>query len=163
MLFLIQARILLAFLATWAHCWLVFSPLSTNTPRFLFCWTDFLSLFPKPTLLHGVVVTEVQHTALSLVECHVIGWGPLVQAIQIPLQACLPRNRSTLLPMFLSSAILLSVDIKCMYSYTEMHVEKHICKHEYTYEIRESLRLKKTFKSNHQHICIYMYMSIIFL
>lgn len=50
-----------------------------------------------------------------------------------------------------------------MYSYTEMHVEKHICKHEYTYEIRESLRLKKTFKSNHQHICIYMYMSIIFL
>ncbi|KAK4825790.1 hypothetical protein QYF61_002374 [Mycteria americana] len=32
-LFLIQARMLLAFLATWAHCWLILSQLSTNTPR----------------------------------------------------------------------------------------------------------------------------------
>ena len=32
-LFLIQARISLAFLATWAHCWLMFSRLSTSTPR----------------------------------------------------------------------------------------------------------------------------------
>ncbi|KAK4814524.1 hypothetical protein QYF61_021625 [Mycteria americana] len=34
-LFLIQARMLLAFLATWAPCWLMFSRLSTNTPSFL--------------------------------------------------------------------------------------------------------------------------------
>ncbi|KAK4829008.1 hypothetical protein QYF61_001764 [Mycteria americana] len=32
-LFLIQARMPLAFLATWAHCWLILSRLSTNTPR----------------------------------------------------------------------------------------------------------------------------------
>ena len=32
-LFLVQARMLLAFLVTWAHCWLMFSQLSTNTPR----------------------------------------------------------------------------------------------------------------------------------
>ncbi|KAK4828387.1 hypothetical protein QYF61_026125 [Mycteria americana] len=32
-LFLIQARMPLAFLATWAHCWLIFRQLSTNTPR----------------------------------------------------------------------------------------------------------------------------------
>ncbi|KAK4810336.1 hypothetical protein QYF61_019139 [Mycteria americana] len=32
-LFLIQARMPLAFLATWAHCWLIFSRLSTNPPR----------------------------------------------------------------------------------------------------------------------------------
>ena len=31
--FLIQARMPLAFLATWAHCWLMFSWLSTSTPR----------------------------------------------------------------------------------------------------------------------------------
>ncbi|CAN0153369.1 unnamed protein product, partial [Bubo scandiacus] len=30
--FLIQARIPLALLATWAHCWLMFSQLSINTP-----------------------------------------------------------------------------------------------------------------------------------
>jgi len=32
-LFLTQARIPLTFLATWAHCWLMFSQLSTSTPR----------------------------------------------------------------------------------------------------------------------------------
>ncbi|KAK4815747.1 LOW QUALITY PROTEIN: hypothetical protein QYF61_006785 [Mycteria americana] len=32
-LFLIQARMPLAFLAAWAHCWLIFRQLSTNTPR----------------------------------------------------------------------------------------------------------------------------------
>ncbi|KAK4830838.1 hypothetical protein QYF61_013767 [Mycteria americana] len=32
-LFLIQARMPLAFLATWAHCHLIFSQLSTSTPR----------------------------------------------------------------------------------------------------------------------------------
>ncbi|KAK4822584.1 LOW QUALITY PROTEIN: hypothetical protein QYF61_017170 [Mycteria americana] len=32
-LFLIQARMPLAFLATWAHCWLIFRRLLTNTPR----------------------------------------------------------------------------------------------------------------------------------
>jgi len=32
-LFLIQARVPLVFLATWAHCWLTFSWLSTSIPR----------------------------------------------------------------------------------------------------------------------------------
>ncbi|KAK4829679.1 hypothetical protein QYF61_005972 [Mycteria americana] len=32
-LFLIQARMPLAFLGTWAHCWLIFTQPSTNTPR----------------------------------------------------------------------------------------------------------------------------------
>ena len=32
-LFLIQARMPLAFLATWTHCWLMFSRLLTSTPR----------------------------------------------------------------------------------------------------------------------------------
>ena len=33
-LFLIHTRMLLAFLATWAHCWPTLSQASTNTPRF---------------------------------------------------------------------------------------------------------------------------------
>ena len=35
-LVLTQARMPLAFLATWAHCWLMFSHLSTNTSSFFF-------------------------------------------------------------------------------------------------------------------------------
>ncbi|KAK4832389.1 hypothetical protein QYF61_022244 [Mycteria americana] len=54
-LFLTQDRMLLAFLATWAHCWLIFSQLSTNTPR---SFSARQLLFPKPVALHGIVVTQ---------------------------------------------------------------------------------------------------------
>ncbi|CAM9602800.1 unnamed protein product, partial [Bubo scandiacus] len=47
-LFLIQARMPLAFLATWAHCWLMFSRLSVNTPRSLSDWQ--LSSHSSPSL-----------------------------------------------------------------------------------------------------------------
>jgi len=39
------------------------------------------SFSPKPAALHGVVVTEVQDLALSLVETY----GPSIQPVQIPL------------------------------------------------------------------------------
>ena len=38
----------------------------------LFLWAAFQPLFPKPVALHGVVVTQVQDLALSLVELHTI-------------------------------------------------------------------------------------------
>jgi len=81
-LFLIQARMLLAFLATWAHCWLMFSRLSTNTPRSFS--TGQLS---KPVVLHGVVVTEAQDPEFGLVEPHTVGLGPSIQSVQTPLQS----------------------------------------------------------------------------
>jgi len=46
-LFLIQARMLLAFLATWAHSWRLFSWLFTNSPGALLLAT-FHPLFPNP-------------------------------------------------------------------------------------------------------------------
>ncbi|KAK4806962.1 hypothetical protein QYF61_027329 [Mycteria americana] len=42
-------------------------------------------LFPKPITLHGVVVTQVQDLALSLVKPHTIGLGPSMQPVQVPL------------------------------------------------------------------------------
>ncbi|KAK4823068.1 hypothetical protein QYF61_025407 [Mycteria americana] len=44
-LFLIQARMPLAFLATWAHCWL--SAVNQH-PQVLLCWAASQPLFPKP-------------------------------------------------------------------------------------------------------------------
>ena len=53
--FLIQARMLLAFLATWAHCWLMFNQLSTNTPGSFFFTQDtglqdILTFFKEDTI-----------------------------------------------------------------------------------------------------------------
>ena len=85
-LFLIQARMPLVFLATWAYCWLMFSQTSTNTPRVLFLCTVFQPHSSKPVVLPRLVVAKVQDTALSLAELHPTGFSPLIQPIQIPLK-----------------------------------------------------------------------------
>ncbi|KAK4823178.1 hypothetical protein QYF61_027082 [Mycteria americana] len=54
-------------------------------PQVLFCQAAFQPLFPKPVALQGVIVTQVQDAALSLVECHTIGLSPLIQPVQVPL------------------------------------------------------------------------------
>ncbi|KAK4817555.1 hypothetical protein QYF61_020004 [Mycteria americana] len=81
----------LAFLATWAHCWLIFRRLSTNTPRSFSAGPSLLAafqpLFPKPVALHGVAVTQVQDPTLSLVEPHTVDLSPSIQPVQVPLQS----------------------------------------------------------------------------
>ncbi|KAK4826724.1 hypothetical protein QYF61_010977 [Mycteria americana] len=62
-------------------------------PEVLFCWATFQPLFPKPAVLHGVVVTQVQDLALSLVEPHTIGLGPSIQPVQVPLQSLPPLKQ----------------------------------------------------------------------
>ncbi|KAK4824928.1 hypothetical protein QYF61_021548 [Mycteria americana] len=54
-------------------------------PRVLFHQAAFQPLFPKPVALHGVVVTQVQDPALSLVKPHTTGFGPSMQPVQVPL------------------------------------------------------------------------------
>jgi len=56
-------------------------------PKVLFCQTALQPLLPKPVVLHGVVVTEVQELAFGLVEPHTVGLSPFVQPVQIPLQS----------------------------------------------------------------------------
>ncbi|PKU40305.1 hypothetical protein llap_9394 [Limosa lapponica baueri] len=87
-LFLTQARMLLAFLATWGHCWLMFSQQSTNTLRSFSTW-QLQPLFPKPVALHGVGVTQVQDPTLGLVNPHTIGLSPSIQPVQIPVGSLL--------------------------------------------------------------------------
>ncbi|GAB0186435.1 hypothetical protein GRJ2_001108800 [Grus japonensis] len=53
----------------------------------LFCRAAFQPLFPKPAALHGIVVTQVQDLAPSLVESHPVGLDPSIQPVQIPLQS----------------------------------------------------------------------------
>ncbi|KAK4820738.1 hypothetical protein QYF61_004419 [Mycteria americana] len=59
----------------------------------LFGQAAFQPLFPKPVVLHGVVVTQVQDLALSLVEPHTIGPGPSIQPVQVPLQSLPPLKQ----------------------------------------------------------------------
>ncbi|KAK4820924.1 hypothetical protein QYF61_008645 [Mycteria americana] len=56
-------------------------------PQVLLCQAAFQPLFPKPVVLHGVVVTQVQDLALGLVKPHTIDLSPLMQPVQTPLQS----------------------------------------------------------------------------
>ncbi|PKU45126.1 hypothetical protein llap_4577 [Limosa lapponica baueri] len=62
-------------------------PAVNQHPQVLFCQAALQTLCPKPVVLHGVVVTQVQDSALGLVEPHPIGLSPLIQPVQIPLQS----------------------------------------------------------------------------
>ncbi|KAK4829526.1 hypothetical protein QYF61_005165 [Mycteria americana] len=53
----------------------------------LLCQAAFQPLFPKPVVLHGVAVAQVQDLALGLVEPHTAGLGPSIQPVQVPLQS----------------------------------------------------------------------------
>ena len=64
-------------------------PAVNQHPQVLSHQAAFQPLCPKPVVLCGVGVTEVQGLALSLVESHTIGLGSAVKPAQIPLK-CLP-------------------------------------------------------------------------
>ncbi|KAK4831627.1 hypothetical protein QYF61_018567 [Mycteria americana] len=57
-------------------------PAVNQHSQVLFPRAAFQPLFPKPVALHGVVVTQVQDPALSLVEPHTIGLSPSIQPVQ---------------------------------------------------------------------------------
>jgi len=73
----------LAFLATWAYCWLMFTK-HQSTLVHLFIQATFQTLCPNPVALPGVVVTEVQDSISGLVELHPAGLSPLFQPAHIP-------------------------------------------------------------------------------
>ncbi|KAK4825919.1 hypothetical protein QYF61_003414 [Mycteria americana] len=62
-------------------------PAVNQYSQVLFCQAAFQPLFPKPVALHGVVVTQVQDPALSLLEPQTIRLGPSIQPVQVPLQS----------------------------------------------------------------------------
>ena len=86
-LFLMQAGMALALLATWAHCWFMFNRAATNTSRIHFVFTVIQPLIPKPIALHGVIVAKVQDPALGLVKPHPVHLSPAIQLLYIPLKS----------------------------------------------------------------------------
>ncbi|RMC10178.1 hypothetical protein DUI87_12978 [Hirundo rustica rustica] len=84
--FLIQARMPLALLATWAHCWLMFSCCHQH-PQVPFLLGTVQPQCPQPVTLQGVVVAKVQDSALGLTKLHPIGLCPSIQPFQISLQS----------------------------------------------------------------------------
>ncbi|RMC14154.1 hypothetical protein DUI87_09244 [Hirundo rustica rustica] len=82
-LFLVEARMPLALLATWAHCWLMFSRLSPVPP----------GPFPPghcpatPIKPQEVIVAKVQDSALGLIKLHLIRLCPSIQLFHISLQS----------------------------------------------------------------------------
>ncbi|RMC18375.1 hypothetical protein DUI87_04261 [Hirundo rustica rustica] len=84
--FLIQARMPLALLATWAHCWLMFCHWHQH-PQVPFLLGTVQPHHPQPITLQGVIVAKVQDLALGLIKPHPIGLCPSVQPFQVFLQS----------------------------------------------------------------------------
>jgi len=66
---LMQPRILIAFWAARAHCWLIVQLFIHQDPQVLLCRAA-LNEFFQALILSGVALTNVQHHALGLVKPH---------------------------------------------------------------------------------------------
>ncbi|RMC19438.1 hypothetical protein DUI87_04049 [Hirundo rustica rustica] len=84
--FLIQARMPLALLATWAHCWLMFS-CCHQCPQVPFLLGTVQPHRPQPVTLQGVMVAKVQDSALGFIKLHLVRLCPSIQLFQISLQS----------------------------------------------------------------------------
>ncbi|PKU29465.1 glycoprotein xg [Limosa lapponica baueri] len=84
MLFLMDPRMLLAFLATMAHFWLTGILLSTRTPR-SFPHSCSPAGQPQCVLVQGAIPPQVQHPTLAFVEFHQVPLCPALQPVQVSL------------------------------------------------------------------------------
>ncbi|RMB92363.1 hypothetical protein DUI87_31238 [Hirundo rustica rustica] len=84
--FLMQARMPLALLATWAHCRLMFCHWHQH-PQVPFLLGTVQPHLPQPITLQGVTVAKVQHSALGLAELQLVRLCPSIQPVQISLQS----------------------------------------------------------------------------
>ncbi|RMC19058.1 hypothetical protein DUI87_03662 [Hirundo rustica rustica] len=75
-----------AFSATWAHCWLMFS-CCHQCPQVPFCLGTVQPHRPQLIALWGVIVAKVQDLALGLIKLHLIGLCPPIQPFQVSLQS----------------------------------------------------------------------------
>ncbi|RMC15855.1 hypothetical protein DUI87_08060 [Hirundo rustica rustica] len=74
------------FLATSAHCWLLFS-CCHQYPQVPFLLGTVQPHRPQPVVLQGVIVAKVQDSALGLIKLHPVGLCPSVQPFQVFLQS----------------------------------------------------------------------------
>ncbi|KAK4831337.1 hypothetical protein QYF61_017468 [Mycteria americana] len=86
-LLLMQPRIWLAFWAASAHCWLMLSFSSTNTPKSFSSGRAALNPFSaQPVFVLGIAPTHVQDLALGPVELHEVRTGPPLKPVRVPLE-----------------------------------------------------------------------------
>ncbi|RMC15281.1 hypothetical protein DUI87_07470 [Hirundo rustica rustica] len=114
--FLIQARMPLGHLATWAHCWLMFS-----------CWHQYPQVpfllgtvqphRPQPITLQGVIVAKVQELALGLIKLHLIGLCPSIQWFQVSLQSP---------PTFQEINTFSQLSVICKFTNERLHTLIHV-------------------------------------
>ncbi|RMC10285.1 hypothetical protein DUI87_13087 [Hirundo rustica rustica] len=118
--FLIQARMPLALLATWAHCWLMFS-CCHQCPQ-------ALSSHIQPITLQGVIVAKMQDSALGLIKLHPIGLHPSNHSRSL-CRVILPSSRSTHTPTLVSSANLLMNNSNTLIHVVNKNIEQNWPQH----------------------------------
>ena len=85
MLFLMQPKTLLAFFAARAHCWLMFNFWCPPGPQGPFLPSCFPAGCPHHTLVHGVVLPQVQDLAFPLVELQEVPVSLFLPPLPMPL------------------------------------------------------------------------------
>lgn len=92
--FSMRARILLAFWATSAHCWLLHNFSSANIPKPFFALNP---LIPQSVLLLGIAPTQVLDLTLGFVELREVHMGSLLKPVHMSLDGVpsLSRINST--------------------------------------------------------------------
>jgi len=88
-LLLIQPRIQLAFWAVNAHCQVMLSFLSTNSPKSFFAGLLSILSLPSLCLCLGLPQHRVQDLALGFVELHEVCMGPPLKPGKVPLDGML--------------------------------------------------------------------------
>lgn len=68
----------------WVHRWLI---VSLVTPRILLCRTDFQLVDLQALLVPGIIPTQMQYFAFSFTEITEILLSPILQPVQILLNA----------------------------------------------------------------------------
>lgn len=79
----IQFKMLLGFLATWAHSG-SHSPPVDQHPQVLFCWASYQMLQLKPVVLNEVTVIQMQESPFCLVEPHHVVLGTSIKGCSDP-------------------------------------------------------------------------------
>ncbi|RMC06331.1 hypothetical protein DUI87_15762 [Hirundo rustica rustica] len=83
---LIQARMPLALLATWAHCWIMFVQLLSPAPPGPFPPGHCPATLSPGYNAAGGFVAKVQDSALGLIKLHLVRLCPSIQQFQVSLQ-----------------------------------------------------------------------------
>ena len=82
-----QPKVLLVFFVACSHCWLMSNKVSTRTGQGLFCRVVYQLVSPQPILVLGVIPSQVQDSALPIVDLHEHPVGPFLQPAKVPLNS----------------------------------------------------------------------------